>query len=145
VTSDSDRDQYADGYARGYDKRYDDRQNSWREGDRVVPTYALTQGRTRSAGLELAFETLVTATEFASRHELALQLESQAIVAMSSRPISVAEIGAALQVPIGVARVLVSDLTTAGYLTVSAPISVDENGRPTRQILERLLDGLRSR
>jgi hypothetical protein len=64
---------------------------------------------------------------------------------MSSEPISVAEISAALHVPFGVARVLVSDLAEAGYLTASMPIGVDENGRPTRQILERLLDGLRSR
>ncbi len=119
--------------------------NNWRDGDRVVPTYALTQGRTRPNGPELAFETLVTATDYAFRNESALQLESHTIVALSSRPISVAEIGAALQVPIGVARVLVSDLAEAGYLTVSVPISTDENGRPNRQILERLLDGLRSR
>jgi hypothetical protein len=48
-------------------------------------------------------------------------------------------------VPIGVARVLVSDLAGAGYLTVAGPIGLDENGRPNRLILERLLDGLRSR
>lgn len=120
-------------------------QYGWQERTRVVPAYALTQGRTRPAGHELTLETLVTATEFASRYEAALQMEWQAIVAMSARPISVAEIGAALHVPIGVARVLVSDLADAGYLTVSLPIPVDENGRPGREILERLLDGLRAR
>ena len=117
----------------------------WREGDSVVPAYALTQGRTRSKGRELGLETLVTVTEYGRRNESGLQLESHAIVAMTTRPISVAEIGAALHVPIGVARVLVSDLADAGYLTVSLPIGMDENGRPNRQILERLLDGLRSR
>jgi hypothetical protein len=119
--------------------------NSWREGDSVVPAYALTQGRTRSVGRELGLETLVTATEYGHRNEASLQLESHAIVLMTTRPISVAEIGAALNVPIGVARVLVSDLADAGYLSVSLPIGMDENGRPNRQILERLLDGLRSR
>ena len=64
---------------------------------------------------------------------------------MADRPISVAEIGAALHVPLGVARVLVSDLADAGYLTVSLPVPVDANGRPGRDILERLLDGLRAR
>jgi Protein of unknown function (DUF742) len=120
-------------------------QYGWQDSERVVPAYALTQGRTRSLGHELALETLVLATEFASRYEASLQLESQTIVSIASSPISVAEIGAALRVPIGVARVLVSDLTDAGYLIVSPPIGVDENGRPSRQILERLLDGLRSR
>jgi hypothetical protein len=111
----------------------------------VVPAYALTQGRTRTAGSELRLETLVTATEFATHYEASLHLESQAIVAMSDRPISVAEIGATLHLPIGVARVLVSDLAQAGYLTVSPPVPVDANGRPGREILERLLNGLRAR
>jgi hypothetical protein len=119
--------------------------NSWREDGRVVPAYALTQGRTRSAGRELALEALVTATEYGRRNEAALQLESHAIVMMTTRPTSVVEIGATLKVPLGVARVLVSDLADAGYLSVSAPIEVDGNGRPNRQILEKLLDGLRSR
>jgi len=119
--------------------------NSWREGDSVVPAYALTQGRTRSVGRELGLETLVTATEYGTRNESSVQMESHAILMMTSRPISVAEIGAALHVPIGVARVLVSDLADAGYLTVSMPVGMDENGRPNRHVLERLLDGLRSR
>jgi hypothetical protein len=72
-------------------------------------------------------------------------MEWQAIVSLAVRPISVAEIGAGLHLPIGVARVLVSELAEAGYLTVSLPIPVDENGRPGREILERLLDGLRAR
>jgi hypothetical protein len=127
------------------DQLGDDTRYGWREDARVVPAYALTQGRTRSSGNELQLETLVTATEFATRYEAALQMESQAIVAMSGSPISVAEIGATLRVPIGVARVLVSDLAEAGYLTVSRPIPVDVNGRPGREILERLLDGLRAR
>jgi len=117
----------------------------WQEGRRVVPAYALTQGRTRPAGHELALETLVTSTGLAARYEAALQMEWHAIVALAVRPISVAEVGAALHMPIGVARVLVSELAEAGYLTVSLPIPVDENGRPGREILERLLDGLRAR
>jgi hypothetical protein len=117
----------------------------WQEGRRVVPAYALTQGRTRPVGYELALETVVASTELAGRYESTLQMEWQAIVAMAARPISVAEIGAGLCLPLGVARVLVSELAEAGYLSVSLPIPVDENGRPGREILERLLDGLRAR
>lgn len=119
--------------------------NSWRDGDRVVPAYALTQGRTRPIGRELGLETMVTTTEYGIRNEYAVQMESQAIVSMARRPISVAEIGAALGVPIGTARVLVSDLADAGYLAVAGPVNLDANGRPNQQILERLLHGLRSR
>jgi len=120
------------------------RQYGWREDARVVPAYALTQGRTRVAVNELSLETLVTMTEFASRHQEALRMESQAIVSMSVRPISVAEIGAILRLPVGVARVLVSDLVAAGCLSVSQPVPTDAHGRPSREILERLLGGLRA-
>ena len=116
----------------------------WREGDRVVPAYALTQGRTRARGEELPLEALVTATRLALLHESGLQTEWQAIVVLTRRPVSVAEIGAQLNVPIGVARVLVGDLAHAGYLKVSVPV-VDANGRPDRELLRRLLDGLRTR
>jgi hypothetical protein len=58
---------------------------------------------------------------------------------------SVAEIGMALRVPIGVARVLVSDLANAGYLTVHMPQRTQGDGGPGQAILGRLLDGLRAR
>lgn len=116
----------------------------WREGDRVVPAYALTQGRTRATGEELPIEALVSATRFALSREAGLQTEWQAIVVLARRPVSIAEIGAQLKVPIGVARVLVGDLAHAGYLHVSVP-RVNADGRPDRELLRRLLDGLRSR
>jgi hypothetical protein len=87
----------------------------------------------------------VTATPWAVQSEARLQMEGRTIVAMSMRPTSVMEIGAALHVPIGVARVLVSELVTAGYLTVHvAPTEARETG-PSRAVLGRLLDGLRTR
>jgi hypothetical protein len=117
----------------------------WRKGDRVVPAYALTQGRTRTIGQNLPLEALVTATELAVQNLPTLQVERRAIVRMSMRPTSVVEIGAALHVPAGVARVLVSDLANAGFLTVHLPQSTDAAGGPSQEILGRLLDGLRSR
>ncbi|TQM35053.1 DUF742 domain-containing protein [Pseudonocardia cypriaca] len=112
-------------------------------GGRVVPVYALTGGRTRSStGAELPVETLVTVTPAGHRAD-ELHLEYRATVELAARPISVVEIGAALRVPVGVARVLVSDLVDAGYLAVHLPPSVD--GSPAPEILERLLEGLRAR
>ncbi|MGH3800210.1 MAG: DUF742 domain-containing protein [Pseudonocardiaceae bacterium] len=117
----------------------------WHEGGRVVPAYAFTQGRTRTRGPTLPLEALVTATEFAMENLPTLQLERRAIVRMSMRPISVVEIGAALHLPAGVARVLVSDLASAGFLVAHLPPPTDTIGRPGPEILERLLDGLRTR
>jgi uncharacterized protein DUF742 len=114
------------------------------QGGRVVPVYALTGGRTRSStgAADMPVETLVTATQ-AGHRVGELHLEYRATVELASQPISVVEIGAALRVPVGVARVLVSDLVDAGYLAVHLPPSTD--GGPAPEILERLLEGLRAR
>ncbi len=117
----------------------------WHKDDRVVPAYALTQGRTRTVGQDLPLEAMVTATELAVQNLPTLQVERRAIVRMSMRPTSVVEIGAALHVPAGVARVLVSDLAGSGYLTVHLPRATDAVGGPGEEILGRLLDGLRAR
>ena len=53
------------------------------------------------------------------------------IVEMAVRPVSLVEIGAALGVPFGVARVLVSDLADAGYLVVHEPPAASPDGGPT--------------
>lgn len=116
----------------------------WHE-ERVVPAYAFTQGRTRAAGAELPLEALVTATELAVEYLPTLITERRAIIRMSMRPTSVVEIGAALRLPAGVARVLVSDLASAGLLTVHLPLPTDADGGPGEEILGRLLNGLRSR
>jgi hypothetical protein len=112
--------------------------------DRVVPVYAFTRGRTRPAGQDLPLEAVVTATAL-STSGVPLQTESRAIVEMCSAPKSLAEIGAALRVPVGVARVLVGDLANTGYLDVHLPRITAGDGGPGHAILGRLLDGLRSR
>jgi Protein of unknown function (DUF742) len=109
---------------------------------RVVPVYAVTGGRTRSAGHDLPIESLVTATE---RRSDDLQREYRVIIDLATRPVSLVEIGAGLGVPVGVARVLVSDLADAGYLVVHAPPPSTCAGSPPPAILTRLLEGLRAR
>lgn len=111
---------------------------------RVVPAYALTRGRTQSIGGDLPLETLVTATEFGLQWVASLQVERREIVERSGRPISVAELAAHLHVPLGTARVLVGDLASSGHLTIHRPRRTVDS-RPDRVILERLLDGLRTR
>ena len=108
----------------------------WRANDRVIPAYALTQGRTRPVGPDLPLEALVIATELAVQNLPTLQVERRAIVRMSMRPTSVVEIAAALQVPAGVARVLVSDLANDDFLTVRMPQVTDAIGGPSQEILE---------
>jgi uncharacterized protein DUF742 len=109
---------------------------------RVVPVYALTGGRTRSTGSDLALETLVTSTASGLAALPSLRFEHARIVDVCRRPVSVAEVAAALAVPLGVARVLVSDLHAVEMLAVHAPAG-GRDGPPAPEILERLLAGLR--
>ncbi|MGI5128244.1 DUF742 domain-containing protein [Pseudonocardia sp. CA-107938] len=115
-------------------------------GGRVVPVYALTGGRTRAVdGSQLPVETLVTVAP-SGRPVGELQAEYSETIRLAAQPVSVVEISAHLRVPVGVARVLVSDLVAAGLLEIHLPPSgggVD--GGPAPAVLERLLEGLRAR
>ena len=115
-------------------------------GGRVVPVYAVTGGRTRAnEGPDMPVEALVTTTD-AGVFAMDLQLEYRMTVELAATPVSIVEIGASLGVPVGVARVLVSDLVNAKYLVVHLPpVSTTEDGSPAPEILERLLEGLRAR
>ena len=115
-------------------------------GGRVVPVYAVTGGRTRANdGPDMPVEALVTTTE-AGVFATDLQLEYRVTVELAATPVSIVEIGASLGVPVGVARVLVSDLVNAKYLVVHLPpVPTTADGGPAPEILERLLEGLRAR
>jgi hypothetical protein len=113
------------------------------DGGRVVPAYALTRGRTRPQGVDLPLEALAVVTERGLDRYAGMTRERRDILDLCARPASVAEVAAHLKVPVGVARVLVGDLATGGHLAVHLP--QDADGRPSRQVLERLLEGLRAR
>ena len=120
----------------------------WMEprGGRVVPVYAVTGGRTRAnEGPDMPVEALVTTTD-AGALATELQLEYRMTVELAATPVSIVEIGAFLGVPVGVARVLVSDLVNAKYLVVHLPPEPSTaDGSLAPEILERLLEGLRAR
>jgi hypothetical protein len=114
---------------------------------RVRP-YALTGGRTRF-GHVLMVETFV-ATVDGPGEQLALTWgdwaervmpELRAIVELCRRMRSVAEISALLRMPLGVVRVLISDLADQGRIRVYG--TGHGPGSPDRALLERVLSGLR--
>ncbi|HTE67608.1 MAG TPA: DUF742 domain-containing protein [Actinomycetes bacterium] len=108
-----------------------------------VRPYAMTAGRTHG-GEGLAIETLVSITPMGRDLLPGLRLEPRAIALLCQRPLAVAEVAARLDVPLGVARVLVADLAADGLLTVQQPARGDAGDRPGRALLERVLDGLRA-
>jgi uncharacterized surface protein with fasciclin (FAS1) repeats len=83
-----------------------------------IRPFIVTEGHT-AAGLDLHVETLVQASGEAPRTWLTF--ERRQIVELCQAPLSLAEIAVALNVPLGVARVLVADLAAAGLVTVHAP------------------------
>ncbi|EIE99653.1 Protein of unknown function (DUF742) [Saccharomonospora glauca K62] len=106
-----------------------------------VRPYALTGGRTK-ANYHLELETLVS-TRTAALLAVPDQIELQVIMEECRTPQSVAEIASRLRVPLGVARVLISDAADAGLVTVHRTVSGDEGAEAHLKLMERVLSGLR--
>jgi hypothetical protein len=105
---------------------------------RLVRPYALTGGRTRSGGADLAIEALVVTSAKGRQAGEQLQLERRTIARLCLDPISVAEVSAHLGVPLGVARVLVTDMSDQGLVDVHQ----GQAERPNQALLERVLRGI---
>ena len=110
--------------------------------NRFVRQFALTQGRARSIGEDLALETLVQVRAVPPDRVERLQPEQSAIMRLCVTPISIAEISAHMKVHLGIARVLVSDMFAHDYVAVTTNPSGAEG--PDLMTLERLLDDLQT-
>ena len=112
----------------------------------IVRPYALTGGRTR-ANYALELETLISAKDYAATggfpEVAAEQIECISIMEECRTPRSVAEIASALRVPLGVARVLISDAADAGLVTVHKTITGNDGAEAHLVLMERVLSGLR--
>ena len=107
---------------------------------RLVRPYTVTGGRTQPR-YKLALEALVTATVYEPRDLSVLAPECQAILQFCLDWRSVAEISAVLRMPLGVARILVADMSADGLVRIHQ--RDDSEGRPDLNLLERVLSGLR--
>ncbi len=103
--------------------------------------YAITGGRTH-ARRPLLLETLVSVPGFDVAVHGALTAESRDIYVLCRAVRSIAEISAGLGIPLGVVRVLVSDLADAGSVRIH-PIAADA-GLSDTVLLERVLRGLQT-
>ena len=112
----------------------------------LVRPYAVTGGRTRPK-VDIAIEALVETTQkgrSTARESLTQGREQQYIVTLcDGRLQSLAEISARMQLPLGVARVLVADMAADGMVAVYEPTSLDGNDAVGTELLERVLSGLR--
>ena len=106
------------------------------EEDLVIRPFLLTGGRTRPAQEGLRVESLIQAHRDALRSDL--RFEARQIVEFCQRPTSLAELAAALHVPLGVTRVLVSDLLADGVVTLV------QREELSVQLIERIRDRVRA-
>lgn len=113
----------------------------------LVRPYAVTRGRTRPR-LDIAIEALVETTvrgRTSSGRPSGGQGQEQQYIATlcDGRLQSLAEIAARMQLPLGVARVIVADMAADGLVAVYEPTSLDDSGAVGTELLERVLSGLR--
>lgn len=118
----------------------------WPEADRtrsIVRPYAWTGGRTATA-YDLPLEALIStnrATLARNGSKMTHDHRSVAGLCMATR--SVAEVAALLSLPLGVARVVLGDMASAGMVVVHRTKSSGDN-RPDLAMMERVLAGLRN-
>jgi hypothetical protein len=106
---------------------------------RLIRPYAMTGGRTTAIS-EISLEAQVQASTRASHHLGAYRWEAAKVVELVQTPMALIEIAARLEIPIGVARVLVADLVADGAVVLHVP----EKTQSFASLLERVLDGVRN-
>jgi hypothetical protein len=119
----------------------DDQRDNRQEGPgRLVRPYYMTGGRTRPAHEDLELETLVSTTALGATSPKVSGVERRAIVSLCRDLLSIAEVSARLDLPLGVARVLVGDMAEEGFVILHRPTTVGD--RPDLALLQRVLYGL---
>ncbi|KRV48693.1 hypothetical protein AQ490_23870 [Wenjunlia vitaminophila] len=116
----------------------------------VVRPYAMTRGRTRSAAEDkldlialVVIEPRAVNGDLEGSSELALAPEHQHIIELCMvEPMSVAELAADTNLPVGVVRVLLGDLLDAELVRVRRPVPPAQ--LPDERILREVINGLRA-
>lgn len=104
---------------------------------RIRP-YALTGGRTRPRN-ELLVEALVSVPRYDPGLIESLMPESRVLYERARARVSIAELSVAVSLPLGVVRVLLSDLAAQGAIFVHPTA---HSYHHDREMLGRILDGL---
>jgi hypothetical protein len=105
---------------------------------RIRP-YALTGGRTR-ARYHLLVETLISVPRYDPTLSDTLMPESKALYERARAQMSIAELSSALAIPLGVVRVLISDLASQGAVFIHPTAHAYHHDS---NVLERILTGLK--
>ena len=119
----------------------DDEETWFEEGSAgLVRSYVVTGGRTRSDNYGLDMMTLVVA--LCSPEEAThLPAEYARIVRLCQRPMSVAEVGGHIDLPLPLVKVLLSDLIEQNYVIFRKAAPLSET--PNQHILQAVLESIR--
>ena len=121
----------------GYGDRWLDR-----EAGPVVRTYAVTKGRTLpSGGASFGLIDVVIATNARPSEHFRPGPEHRRILSLCRRPTPIVDLTSEIDLPLGVVRVLLGDLTSEGMLRV---LSTQKQPVTDQRLLRMVLDGLES-
>jgi Protein of unknown function (DUF742) len=113
-----------------------------REAGPVVRPYALTKGRTLpSGGVSFGLIDVVVATSERPSVHFRPGPEHRRILNMCRRPTPIVDLTSEIDLPLGVVRVLLGDLTSEGMLRV---LSSQKQPVTDQRLLRMVLDGLES-
>lgn len=107
---------------------------------RFVRPYAITGGRTATDGPVLEVESQIVATERGRLNQHRYRWEAARVIEACDSATGLIEVSAKLEIPIGVTRVVVSDLIKQGAVELLA----EERAESYTELLEKVLDGIRS-
>ena len=113
-----------------------------RDAGPVVRPYAMTRGRVAPTDGEFDLVAFVVAAMPGLVPAAHLQPEHHAIIAASWEPISVVELAAKLDLAIGVVRVLLGDLRSAGLISLYEPPAASQPHDV--DVLKAVVNGLRA-
>ncbi|MGL5830236.1 MAG: DUF742 domain-containing protein [Angustibacter sp.] len=108
----------------------------------AVRPYAMVGGRTRTGSTAvLPVESLIQGLGPAD--EIGLTAERRRILELTATQyLSVAELSAHVHLPVGVIRILVTDLSNEGRIQIHEPSSAHSNPATSLSVLESVLNGI---
>jgi hypothetical protein len=102
--------------------------------------YTVTRGTSQADGYEIDLVTLIVSERDPVR---GMQSEHARILQMCRFPTAVVEISSALELPVGVVRILLRDLLDSGSVTARHPVTPAAQAElPDRETLRQVLVGL---
>ncbi len=112
-----------------------------RDAGPVVRPYALTGGRTRPRGESFDLLAVVgSAVDAKAIDRMLLEPEQAQVLRFCRKPTSVADLASELDLPLGVVRIMLSDMRERGLITIGKPV---RTGMTDPRVLKDVVDALR--